>query len=574
MEGTFERRRLEAEERVTVLEAELASLNQVSQEQQDAIEELHNAWLCVQTSRGAVRSGGSGVEEASANAAAAQETTETQAAELQRLRAKVEEMRVLVLNATSAPDPAQSDRIAELEKERSQHNLQIMELRASMQEGEEKAKSARLVLEAEKRSLALRAEEAEAKLVQLSKMLEDEKVAATRAMASQRATSQDDELLTKSASATTPRARRLTSTETSSTSVQFMDDVEGQQKLGGDSEMWGRKLPQHELRALHQRIAAAESRAGVAEAKQRGMEELLSVRLATPRESQAIEASSESSTQLTRLQAENGTLRKQLMWQKQSFEKEVYGFTSKLTQCQEVLMSARSADEAVQKLKMPESDALLNIVRLSSPLRGDPHRTPPTATTARVQVPHGGDEELHMCRTAPLLQTASPAAQGASWGPPSPVLHTASPLRARPSIRGPPPHSARAMTPPLTARAVPTSQSGSPVRARSPVHIEILRAQPPPQGQSKAPTATVTMTPLASPYMCGHRELLSAGATAAAAGLPSAATFCGRARRSSAPVLPGCAPTTVAVVGAVPMPGPIACAVSKGPERLPGSTNI
>jgi len=56
-----ERRRAEAEARAAALEAEVATLDQVSREQQEAIEELHNAWRCVQLSNAPGCIGSSGV---------------------------------------------------------------------------------------------------------------------------------------------------------------------------------------------------------------------------------------------------------------------------------------------------------------------------------------------------------------------------------------------------------------------------------------------------------------------------------------------------------------------------------
>lgn len=422
-----EKQRDEAEARAAALEDRLGKVEQVIQEQQDAIEEMHQAWLAAKGGGGGGYAGAGGgcqeeilqlqaeVEElhrqlahsGAANgsptsrqafalrAEQAEGRTDALERKVEQLLAHAEEreQQLRMLGGAASQVVSQTKRINELEGLCFDREQQIAKLQV-VAAGVEAAKVEKQVAETEKRSLLKRAMDAESKILETEEKARQEaaNLASTQEAEKESLRRHFTEEFSKEYSSLNDRFEKeytairqrmaqaelevraaeqkaMAEAQQREAALKKMEEAQALQKQKSEAEVGKgadqrlKRLSNHELQALQQRLNAAEARASAAEAKRRDCEQELAtakqdVEKSTEesrealreraqaveafeatrvaREGEMVEASRRVST-LAQLQAERDSLRRQLASQKMSFERELEDFRAEMKICEEAL---------------------------------------------------------------------------------------------------------------------------------------------------------------------------------------------------------------------------------------------
>mmetsp|Transcript_86059 Transcript_86059/g.238429 ORF Transcript_86059/g.238429 Transcript_86059/m.238429 type:complete len:619 (+) Transcript_86059:57-1913(+) len=418
--ATAEKQRDEAVAKASALESRLSKVENIIQEQQDAIEEMHQAWLAAKGGGGGGYGIGAGSQDEVLQLRAEVEELHRQLAQnvappgspvsrqacvfraeqaegradalerkVEQLLSQVEErdQQLRVLGTAATQVVSQTKRITELESLCHEREQKINRLQV-VAAGAESAKAEKQVAENEKKTLIRRVADAEAKATEvaeaakqqaadLTNTLSGEKEALRRHLTDEfekeytllnekfereyaairqkvakaeldvNAASQEAEAHERDREAALKRLE-----EAEALHKQKLADVE---KMRSPDQRL-KRLSNHELQALHQRLNAAEARTGAAEAKRRDCEqELAAARQEVEKQSeatrearrekaetlQALEAArlvtqgqmaeaSRRVASLAQLQAECDALREQLASQKRSFDRELEDVRSEM----------------------------------------------------------------------------------------------------------------------------------------------------------------------------------------------------------------------------------------------------
>jgi len=429
-----EKQRDEAVARASALEDRLGKVEQVIQEQQDAIEEMHQAWLAAKGGGGGGYGiGGVGQEELAQLQAEVDElhrrlargdgvnglpsrhaqeacTLRAEQAEgradalerkIEQLSSQAEEreQQLRMLSTAAQQVVTQTRRIAELEGICFEREQQIAKLQV-LAVGLESAKQDKQIMETEKKTLLKRAMEAEGRATQAEEKARKEEKARMETARVVSTSEAEKELLRKHLTeefarefaslnerfereysaarqraaqaeldARTSAQKAAAEAQQREAAVKKLEEAASLQKqraeleLGKTTDQRLKRLSNHELQALQQRLNAAEARAGAAESKRKECEQELAsakqaveshleeVREAQRERAQAVEALeaarvaregqvadvSRRVSSLAQLQAERDALREQLASQKRSFDRELEDIRAEMKLCEEAL---------------------------------------------------------------------------------------------------------------------------------------------------------------------------------------------------------------------------------------------